>query len=143
MRLRPLFLVGLVLVMTGSGVAAAAGSLAWRGLIPADTGLIAFGLAATALLGSSLSSPTSDIPVKHLLLTILLASSAPASRADSLLVLIDATSRAILGSVYADGLTSAQAAGRHGTTATAVRWRCSRDVRRLASRSLDLWLVAA
>ena len=57
--------------------------------------------------------------------------------------LIDATSRAILGSVYADGLTSAQAAGRHGTTATAVRWRCSRDVRRLAARSLDLWLVAA
>ena len=57
--------------------------------------------------------------------------------------LIDATSRAILGSVYAEGLTSAQAAGRHGTTATAVRWRCSRDVRRLAARSLDLWLVAA
>lgn len=49
MRLRPLFLVGLVLVMTGSGVAAAAGSLAWRGLIPAVTGLVAFGLAAAAL----------------------------------------------------------------------------------------------
>ncbi len=51
---------------------------------------------------------------------------------------IDLRSRAILGSVYGDGLSSAAAAERHGTTATAIRWRCSRDVRRLAARRLDL-----
>ncbi len=57
--------------------------------------------------------------------------------------LIDQRSREILISVYGDGLGSAAAAGRHGTTATAIRWRCSRDVRRLATRSKDLWTAAA
>ncbi len=57
--------------------------------------------------------------------------------------LIDQRSRQILGSVYADGLGSAAAAARHQTTATAVRWRCSRDVRRLAARAEDLWPGAA
>lgn len=57
--------------------------------------------------------------------------------------LIDRRSREILGTVFSDGLGSAAAAARHATTATAIRWRCSRDVRKMARRSAELWQAAA
>lgn len=57
--------------------------------------------------------------------------------------LIDTTSRAILATVYDEGLPSVDAARRHGTTSTAVRWRCSRDVRRLASHAHEIWSLIA
>lgn len=49
--------------------------------------------------------------------------------------LIDAATRRLLWSVYAEGLTSAAAADRHGLTPTTVRYRCSRAIRILARHS--------
>lgn len=54
------------------------------------------------------------------------------------LELIDAAAGALLGSVYADGLSSSEAAGRHSTTANMVRQRCSRAVRHLAKHSDEI-----
>jgi DNA-directed RNA polymerase specialized sigma24 family protein len=54
------------------------------------------------------------------------------------LELIDPAAGAMLGSVYADGLTSGQAAGRHHTSAAVVRQRCSRAVRVLAEHSQEI-----
>lgn len=52
--------------------------------------------------------------------------------------LIDSATRRLLWSVYTEGLTSAAAADRHGLTATTVRYRCSRAIRRLARHSDQL-----
>lgn len=54
------------------------------------------------------------------------------------LELIDASAGALLGSVYAEGLTSSEAAGRHSTSASMVRQRCSRAVRQLAKHSHEI-----
>ncbi|MDR0416361.1 MAG: hypothetical protein LBH76_03415 [Propionibacteriaceae bacterium] len=52
-------------------------------------------------------------------------------RAADRLRLAPASNLAVAASVYADGLSSADAAARHRLSATAVRWRCSDTVRRL------------
>jgi DNA-directed RNA polymerase specialized sigma24 family protein len=52
-----------------------------------------------------------------------------------LLGLIDGLAHRTLWTVYVEGLTSRQAAARLGTTAGAVRWRCSQALRRLATRA--------
>ncbi len=52
--------------------------------------------------------------------------------------LIDGPTRAVLLSVYAEGLSGRDAADRHQTTAAMVRFRCSRGVRRLAQHSASL-----
>lgn len=54
------------------------------------------------------------------------------------LELIDENAGALLGSVYAEGLSSKEAAGRHGTSPGMVRQRCSRAVRRLADHSQEI-----
>lgn len=54
------------------------------------------------------------------------------------LELIDAAAGALLGSVYDEGLTSSEAAGRHSTSASMVRQRCSRAVRQLAQHSDEI-----
>lgn len=54
------------------------------------------------------------------------------------LQLIDSDAGALLGTVYGEGLTSAEAAGRHHTSAAMVRQRCSRAVRRLAEHSDEI-----
>ncbi|HEY5786555.1 MAG TPA: hypothetical protein VIT65_17440 [Microlunatus sp.] len=54
------------------------------------------------------------------------------------LELIDADAGALLGTVYADGLSSGEAARRLLTSPEAVRQRCSTVVRRLAEHSTDL-----
>ncbi|HEY3548289.1 MAG TPA: hypothetical protein VGK17_19625 [Propionicimonas sp.] len=51
------------------------------------------------------------------------------------LLLIDDVTHRTLWTVYVAGLTSQQAADVLGTTAGAVRWRCSRALRRLAGRA--------
>ncbi|HEY9290535.1 MAG TPA: sigma factor-like helix-turn-helix DNA-binding protein [Microlunatus sp.] len=51
------------------------------------------------------------------------------------LELIDESTRCLLLSVYADGLSSAEAACRHGLTPTTVRFRCSRAIRKLAAHA--------
>lgn len=56
--------------------------------------------------------------------------------------LIDDITARVLTSVYADGLTGKQAAARHATSPTAIRYRCSRGVRHLA-RHADRLLAAA
>ena len=58
------------------------------------------------------------------------------------LELIDADAGALLGTVYADGLSSGEAARRLLTSPQAVRQRCSTVVRRLADHSTDLVSVA-
>lgn len=52
--------------------------------------------------------------------------------------LIDEPTRRLLLTVYGDGLTSAEAAERHGLTPTTVRFRCSRAVRRLARHAEEI-----
>lgn len=54
------------------------------------------------------------------------------------LELIDGAAGNLLASVYADGLSSGEAARRHLISPAAVRKRCSRAVRRLAERSEEL-----
>jgi DNA-directed RNA polymerase specialized sigma24 family protein len=49
--------------------------------------------------------------------------------------LIDDVTHRTLWTVYVAGLTSQQAAEVLGTTAGAVRWRCSHALRRLAGRA--------
>ncbi len=49
--------------------------------------------------------------------------------------LIDDATRRLLWSVYADGLTSAEAAARHRLSPATVRFRCSRAIRTLARHS--------
>ena len=51
------------------------------------------------------------------------------------LELIDEPTRRLLLSVYAEGLSSAEAACRHGLTPTTVRFRCSRAIRKLAAHA--------
>ena len=52
--------------------------------------------------------------------------------------LLDAKSREVLTTVYADGLSGRAAAERHGTTAAMIRYRCSKAVRRLSRHSATL-----
>ena len=58
--------------------------------------------------------------------------------ASSLLCLIDKRDAALLSSIYADGLTGTEAARRFHISAGNVRVRCSRAVRRLAARAVEL-----
>jgi DNA-directed RNA polymerase specialized sigma24 family protein len=58
--------------------------------------------------------------------------------ASSQLCLIDKPDAALLSSIYADGLTGAQAARRFHLSAGNVRVRCSRAVRRLAAHAVEL-----
>jgi DNA-directed RNA polymerase specialized sigma24 family protein len=58
--------------------------------------------------------------------------------ASSVLCLIDEPDAELLSSVYADGLTGAQAARRFHLSAGNVRVRCSRAVRRLAAHAVEL-----
>ncbi len=51
---------------------------------------------------------------------------------------IDEPAHALLVSVYLEGLTGSEAAGRHWTSAESVRVRCSRAVRRLAAHRNEL-----
>jgi hypothetical protein len=62
--------------------------------------------------------------------------------ASSQLHLIDSAEAALLSSVYADGLTGAQAARRFHTSAGTVRVRCSKALRRLAAHAVELADVA-
>lgn len=52
--------------------------------------------------------------------------------------LIDEQTRRLLVSVYADGLSSADAAVRHGLTAATVRFRCSKAIRRMAQHAMSI-----
>lgn len=56
--------------------------------------------------------------------------------------LVDRAAAGLLRSVYVDGLSSEEAARRHGSTPGSVRVRCSRSVRRLAAASDQLAEVA-
>jgi DNA-binding NarL/FixJ family response regulator len=56
--------------------------------------------------------------------------------------LIDGSEAALLSSVYAAGLTGAQAARRLHTSAGTVRVRCSKVLRRLAAHAVELAEVA-
>jgi DNA-directed RNA polymerase specialized sigma24 family protein len=56
--------------------------------------------------------------------------------------LLEPRARQLLGSVYADGLSGAGAAERHGTSAGSVRVRCSRAVRHLARHASQLAAAA-
>ena len=49
--------------------------------------------------------------------------------------LIDDKTREVLLSVYSDGLSGREAAGRHQTTPAMIRFRCSKAVRRLAQHA--------
>jgi DNA-directed RNA polymerase specialized sigma24 family protein len=51
---------------------------------------------------------------------------------------IDEPTRRLLHSVYVDGLCSADAASRHGLTSTAVRFRCSKAIRRMAQHAKSI-----
>lgn len=52
--------------------------------------------------------------------------------------LIDGRAAGVLRSVYLDGMPGRVAAVRHATTETAIRWRCSTSVRRLAANAHQL-----
>ena len=52
--------------------------------------------------------------------------------------LLDQESRAVLVSVYRDGLSSREAATRHRTSPAMIRFRCSKAVRRLAQHASTL-----
>lgn len=52
--------------------------------------------------------------------------------------LIDDPTRRLLLSVYADGLTSADAAARHGLSLTTARFRCSKAIRRMAQHAMSI-----
>jgi DNA-directed RNA polymerase specialized sigma24 family protein len=56
----------------------------------------------------------------------------------TLLCLIDKPDAELLSSIYADGLTGAQAARRFHISSGSVRVRCSRAVRRLAAHAVEL-----
>ena len=58
--------------------------------------------------------------------------------ASSLLCLIEKPDADLLSSIYADGLTGAEAARRFHISAGNVRVRCSRAVRRLAAHAVEL-----
>jgi DNA-directed RNA polymerase specialized sigma24 family protein len=49
--------------------------------------------------------------------------------------LIDEPTRAVLLTVYSDGLSGREAAGRHQTSAGMIRFRCSKAVRRLSEHA--------
>lgn len=57
--------------------------------------------------------------------------------------LVDELTRAVLTSVYADGLSGKEAAARHDVSHDAIRWRCSKYVRRLAAHRADLLAAVA
>lgn len=59
-------------------------------------------------------------------------------RTAHLLGLIDEPTRRLLLSVYAEGLTSADAATRHGLTPATVRFRCSKAIRRMAQHAMTI-----
>lgn len=52
--------------------------------------------------------------------------------------LVDEPTCRLLLSVYADGLSSADAAARHGLSPTTVRFRCSKAIRELARHALSI-----
>jgi DNA-directed RNA polymerase specialized sigma24 family protein len=56
-------------------------------------------------------------------------------RAADQLGLIDGTTRDVLLSVYSEGLSGREAAGRHQTSPGMIRFRCSKAVRRLAQHA--------
>lgn len=56
--------------------------------------------------------------------------------------LIDEPTRRLLCSVYADGLSSGQAAEKYGLSPTTVRYRCSRAVRRMAQNAAAIAAAA-
>lgn len=58
------------------------------------------------------------------------------------LELIDEAASSILTSIYVDGLSGADAARRHGTSAGSVRVRCSRAVSRLSRSAAALYEAA-
>ena len=62
--------------------------------------------------------------------------------ASSSLSLIDDSDAALLRSVYADGMTGREAARRFHTSASMVRVRCSKAVKRLAAHAVELADVA-
>ena len=59
-------------------------------------------------------------------------------RAAARLGLINSETRAVLTSVYADGLTGASAAARHGKSAGAIRVQCHKAVRTMARHARQL-----
>jgi len=63
--------------------------------------------------------------------------------ASSLLRLIDDSDAALLRSIYADGMSGAQAARQLHTSAGMVRVRCSKAVRQLAAHAVELTDAAA
>lgn len=52
--------------------------------------------------------------------------------------LVDEHTRRVLAAVYLEGLNSSAAAQRFGTTPEAVRWRCSKALRHLATHAHEL-----
>lgn len=56
--------------------------------------------------------------------------------------LIDGKTRAVLLSVYSDGLSGRDAADRHETSPAMIRHRCSKAVRRLAQHAAQLSVAA-
>jgi hypothetical protein len=77
------------------------------------------------------SSPPVDVEVRQVL------------EASSLLQLIDDSDVALLRSIYADGMSGAQAARQFHTSAGMVRVRCSKVVRHLAAHAVELADAAA
>jgi DNA-directed RNA polymerase specialized sigma24 family protein len=63
--------------------------------------------------------------------------------ASSLLRLIGDSDAALLRGIYADGMSSTQAARQFHTTAGMVRVRCSKAVRQLAAHAVELADAAA
>jgi DNA-directed RNA polymerase specialized sigma24 family protein len=72
-----------------------------------------------------------DVEVRHVL------------AASSLLRLINDSDTALLRSIYADGMSSTQAAQRLHTSAGTIRVRCSKVVRQLAEHAIELADAAA
>lgn len=63
-------------------------------------------------------------------------------RAAGELGLVDDLTRAVLVSVYADGLTGRAAAARHQISHDLIRWRCSKGVRALSAHRAELLAAA-
>lgn len=63
-------------------------------------------------------------------------------RAAGELGLVDDLTRAVLVSVYADGLTGRAAAERHQISHDLIRWRCSKGVRALSAHRAELLAAA-
>ncbi len=76
-------------------------------------------------------SPPVDVEVQQVL------------EASSMLRLIGDSDASLLRSIYADGMSSTQAAGQFHTSASMVRVRCSKVVRQLAAHAVELADAAA